>query len=169
MLSALLALATVQAPVAPAAPTTPPPAFQRLVDCRKIVDPAQRLACFDREAAVVQGATERRELVVVDRQQIRQTRRTLFGLTLPRLGFLDGEDDDAPEQQQVEGTIRAVSTDRTGKWLVQLEDATWRATEVDEYQATPKVGQKAVVRRGPLGSYIMSIEKRRGVRAVRVR
>lgn len=168
LIAAFLVVTAAQA-ASPSAPVQTPPAFQRLVDCRKLGDPQQRLACFDREAAAVEGATARRELVVVDRQQIRQTRRTLFGLTLPRLGFLDGEDDDAPEQQQVEGVIRGFSTDRTGKWLVQLEDASWRATEVDEYQATPRVGQKAVVRRGPLGSYVLSVEGRRGVRALRVR
>lgn len=166
MAASLLLLAAAQ--VAPA-PVATPPAFQRLVDCGELAEPETRLACFDRELAAVKGATARRDLVVVDRQQIRQTRRTLFGLTLPRLGFLDGQDDDAPEQQTFEGAIRAVSTDRTGKWLVQLDDAVWRATELDEYQATPRVGQTAVVRRGPLGSYVMSVEGRRGVRAVRVR
>ena len=164
MIAPLLALLTAQA-----TPVATPPAFRRLVDCRKLAEPTARLACFDREAAAVEGATARRELVVVDRQQIRQTRRTLFGLTLPRLGFLDGQDDDAPEQQQVEGTIRAFSADRTGKWLVQLEDATWRGTEVDEYQSTPRVGQAVVVRRGPLGSYVLSVAGRKGVRVQRVR
>lgn len=147
------------------------PAFQRLVECRNIADAEGRLSCFDREAAVLQGAAERREVVVMDQQQVRQTRRSLFGLSLPRVALFADDafvgESGAPEQ--VEDTIRGFQESRERKWIVRLEDATWQATEVDDYQSTPRVGQKVVVRRGSLGRYIMAVEGRRGLSVIRLR
>lgn len=149
-----------------AQPAATAPALTRLVGCRAISAADERLACFDREAAALQGATERREVVVMDQQQVRQTRRSLFGLSLPRVALF-ANDSSAPAQ--LEDTIRDFRLSREGKWIVGLEDATWQATEVDEYQSTPRTGQKVVVRRGSLGSYILAVEGRRGLRAIRLR
>lgn len=161
MIAALL-LAVAPAPTAV-------PALRRLVECRGVVDGIERLACFDREAAALQIAAERREVVVMDQGQVRQTRRSLFGLSLPRVALFadDARPNAAPEQ--IDDTIRAFQVSREGKWIVRLEESTWQSTEVDDYQSTPRVGQKVVVRRGSLGSYILAVEGRRGLRAIRLR
>lgn len=145
-----------------------PPQLQALIACRQIGDAGARLACFDRQVAAVDEAEARNDLVIVDRQQIRSTRRSLFGLTLPRIAFLEsGGQDTLPEE--VDGKIRRVSTTSDGKWLFQLEDAVWRTTEVSPFQADPKVGDDVNIRRGLLGSYKLSVEGRSALRAVRVR
>src|SRR5829696_6737424 len=85
------AAASVQSSGAPAQRPQP---FEALVRCRAITGDAERLACFDRAAASLQAAAERRDVVVVDRQQVRESRRRLFGLPLPRLPIFGGGDDD---------------------------------------------------------------------------
>ncbi|CAA9539256.1 MAG: hypothetical protein AVDCRST_MAG91-3679, partial [uncultured Sphingomonadaceae bacterium] len=42
---------TGQESVRAAEPAPRPPAFQKMVDCRGVANPVQRLACFDREVA----------------------------------------------------------------------------------------------------------------------
>lgn len=165
VLAVLLAVpATGQTPRKAARPAQ----LQALIACREIGEAGARLACFDRQVAAVDEAEARNDLVIVDRQQIRSTRRALFGLTLPRIAFLEsGGQDTLPEE--VDGKIRKVSTTSDGKWMFQLEDAVWRATEVFPFQADPKAGDNVKIRRGPLGSYKLSVEGRSALRAIRVR
>ena len=83
--------------LAPAAPSqTPrhrPELFGKLIDCRAILDNGQRLACFDQAAAAVDAAERNKELVVVDRREIRETKRSLFGFTLPRISLFSDDRD----------------------------------------------------------------------------
>lgn len=147
-----------------------PPQFQALVACRQIADSAARLQCFDRQVASLEAAEARSEIVLVDRQQIRSTRRSLFGLALPKIPFLDDGDDEAENApKEYDSKVRAVSAARDGKWTFQLEDAVWRTTEIAGFQPDPKAGDDVKIRRGPLGSFKLSVEGRPAMRAVRVR
>ena len=76
-----------------------PELFEALVQCRSITDDAARLQCFDTAAANLQAATERRDVVVVDRAQVRESRRRLFGLALPSLPIFGGGDDEEEERK----------------------------------------------------------------------
>lgn len=147
-------------------PARPAP-LQALIACRQIADAAARLACFDRNVASVDAAETRGDLVVADRQQLRSARRSLFGLTLPRIALLDDDEDDAPKD--FESKIRSVSATRDGKWTMQFEDAVWRTTETSDYQADPRAGDTVKITRGPLGSFKLSVQGRTAMRAVRVR
>lgn len=172
MAKILLPLLALQLVVTPAAAqkTSKPPRpvqFQKLVECRAIAEPGARLACFDRETAAFEAAEKGNDLVVVDRQQIRNTRRSLFGLTLPKIPFLDDGDEEA-ETAQIEGVVRSARVDGD-KWTVDLGGSTWRTTEGAQFETPPKAGQKAIVRRAALGSYVLKIEGRKGLRAIRVR
>src|SRR5215207_2982123 len=76
--------------VAPAAlqaqkdkPQARPEAFEALVRCRALTDDSARLRCFDSASAALQTAAENRDVVVVDRKQIREAKRGLFGLDIP--------------------------------------------------------------------------------------
>ena len=74
----LLAGALVAPPItaAPAAKAVGRAAeLQKLIDCRKIADNTQRLACFDAAAASFDQAEAKGDIVVVDREQARKVRR----------------------------------------------------------------------------------------------
>ena len=69
--------------------------------CRAIGDATQRLACYDEAATRLTQAVGRNDVVVLDREDIRQTRRSLFGFHLPRLPLFGGgarEVQETPEE-----------------------------------------------------------------------
>ena len=161
------AAATAQSSGAPAQRPQP---FEALVRCRAITGDAERLACFDRAAASLQAAAERRDLVVVDRQQVRESRRRLFGLPLPRLPIFGGGDDDegAEEISSIESNIASAVETGYGRWAVRLQDgSTWVQTDNNIIAARPRVGQPVRVNRGALGTYMMRVNGQPGVRVRR--
>jgi hypothetical protein len=147
-----------------------PELFEALVRCRTITEDAARLQCFDAAAAALQTATERREVVVVDRQQVRESRRRLFGLALPRLPIFGGDDDDDDEDEvdHIESNIVSAYQFGYGRWAVRLEDgSTWMQTDDNPIAARPRAGQTVRVNRGALGSYMMRVNGQPGVRVRR--
>src|SRR4051812_10558553 len=60
-----------------------PAQMQRLLDCRSIQDSAQRLACYDREAATVGQAINKKEIVLIDKARATEAKRSLFGFSIP--------------------------------------------------------------------------------------
>lgn len=150
-----------------------PEVLSRLTACRTIVDDAQRLACFDQQVAALEAAEASREIAVVDRQQIRRTRRSLFGLRLPDLGIFGDDDDedsgDSAAINEINSTLRSVYTNAQGRLVFALEDGqVWVQTE-GRRGVQPRPGQAIRIRRGPLGSYMANVEGRVGVRVVRQR
>ena len=147
-----------------------PEALKRLTSCRAIAAETERLACYDREVAAVDAAAARNDLVVVDREQLRKTRRTLFGLTLPNLSVFG--DDSAGEEgvSRIETRIKSLSQTPYGKWIFELEDgADWVQTDSRELSATPRVGQPIVIRKAAVGSYLANVNKQTAIRVKRQR
>ena len=106
---------------------------------------------------------------MLDRQELRRTRRGLFGLTLPSLGifFGDGGADDPEVVTEIEGVIRSVSRDPYGKYRLVLEDGGyWVQVDTQRLAMDPQAGQPIRIRRAAMGSYLANI---RGQRAIRVR
>jgi hypothetical protein len=146
-----------------------PETFEALVKCRAITEDAARLRCFDQASAALQQATERRDVVIVDRAQVRQAKRTLFGIDLPRLPFFGGGDGDkADEVTQIDGVIASAFQNGNGRWVVRLEDGgIWAQIDDNPISVWPKAGQKVTIKRAALGSYMMRINGQAGVRAKR--
>lgn len=170
MLSALLlsGLAAVASPAAAQerAGDPPPAVFSRVTDCRAIQDDAQRLACFDREVAALAQAQATREVVVVDREAVQRTRRSLFGLTLPDVGRLFGDDVD----NEINSTVVAAQFNGIGMASIQIEGgAVWVQTEGRPISRRPRAGMPVQIRRGALGSYLLSVDGQRAVRVIRQR
>jgi hypothetical protein len=154
-------------------PPARPESFEALVRCRAIADNAARLACFDQAAAALQTAQERREVVVVDRQQVREGRRRLFGLALPRIPIFGGDDDDEPDEDQVstvEGIVAGAAQDGLGHWVVTLQDgAVWVQVDNNALALRPRPGQRVVINRAALGSFMMRVNNQPGIRVRRTR
>ncbi len=140
----------------------PPAAFARAVQCRTIADPTERLACYDREVAALEQAEQTNEIRVVDRQQVRRSRRSLFGLDLPDLDIFGGDDEDAVTE--INSTIRSVSQTALGKWIFELEDgARWVQTDSRNIVPNPRAGHSIRIRRGSLGSFLANVNNRTAV------
>lgn len=170
-MAATLAVAMAgAAAIAAAPPAEPrrPAAYEALVRCRAIDNDEARLRCFDQSVAALQEAADKRELVVVDRGQIRETRRRLFGLDLPNLPFFGGNDDEAREEvRQIDGTIAEVRSVNK-LWIIRLQEGgTWIQTDGSRRGQQPKVGTKVKIRKGTLGGYIMEFDERTGFKVRR--
>jgi len=165
--AALVVAASVAAAKKPPA-VERPEAFEALIKCRSIADEKARLQCFDTTAAALEQASERHDLVIVDKKQIRETRRTLFGLEIPRLHLFGGGDDDTEEVKSIESTVVNAYTNDNGQWVVRLEDgSTWVQTDHNVIAIIPKKGTKVKVVKASLGSYMMRIGNEPGMRARR--
>jgi hypothetical protein len=155
-LVAAAALPTMTSAAKP--PIASPKVLQSVLDCRKVSDNAERLACYDQAAAAMESATSNGDLVAIDREQRRAARRNAFGFSLPSLAFLErGEKGD--EANHLTAVIAEASQDPYGKWVIKLDDgAVWRQTEPEALANRPRKGSKVVLSRGALGGYFMTID-----------
>ena len=148
-----------------------PAPFEALVRCRAITEDAARLRCFDEASAALDQAAQRRDIVVVDRGQVRESRRRLFGLALPRLPIFGGggdNDRDDEEITQLDGVVASASRDGLGHWQVRLQDGSfWVQVDNNLLALRPAPGNPVTVVRGALGSYMMRVNRQPGIRVRR--
>lgn len=168
---AVMALASLGAAPAPAKPKAQDARSNALIQalsaCRGVADEKARLDCYDQASARLAEAVDKRELVVMDRQEIRETRRSLFGFSVPNIPLFRGEA--GGDDGKLETTIAGASRLEGGKWQIRLEDgAIWQTNETRLNLADPRPGQKIVIQRGTLGNYFLRIDGQRGVRGRRV-
>lgn len=165
--AALLATTGAAVLAKPAKPLQRPEAFEALVRCRSIADAAARLACFDSAAQKLEQAADQRDLVVVDRKQIQETKRNLFGLDIPDLNPFGGAPDEE-EVKSLDGTVQSAMLDGDGRWVVVLkEGGTWAQTDNNTLAVKPRAGQKVKIVKAALGTYMMRVNGQPGVRAKR--
>lgn len=163
-------MATVMVAAQSSASPAPTAPLAQLERCRAIVEDARRLACFDQAAAALLTASKSGEVTVVDRSQLRQARRSLFGFSLPRLPFLQGDRSAEDDSGTLETTVRSVRSLGYGRVQVVIADgnAVWETTESYSTFDAPKAGEKVTIRRGPLGSYMLRFAGQRAVKGRRV-
>jgi len=146
-----------------------PEVFEKLLGCRSVKDSTARLACFDKQIAEMDAAANRAELMIVDRGQIRKTRKSLFGLTLPNLGIFGNSEAERREAEaftEIESTIKSARISGY-RWMVTLEDgARWVQIDGKSLVRDPKAGQKIRIRKAALGSFLANID---GQTAIRMR
>lgn len=163
--AATLVLAVPAAAGQKAEVKTTPQQIERLIGCRALTDPAQRLACFDRESASTADAIARQEIVAFDREKMQQTRRSLFGFSVPKLGIFDNDKD---EVDKIDGVIAGVGHTLDGVRVRLQDESRWGQTDGKPIALEPRVGDKVVIKRGALGSYVMSVAGQPGVKVKRL-
>ena len=163
----LLALAAGGTAMAARPAPTTAPAVQAVVDCRKIEDGVQRLACYDAATDALTKATTSGDLVTLDRQQRRTVRKQAFGFTLPALSMFDvGEK--AETVDSIDETLASARQDAQGKWTFVMQDgAIWRQIDDEFLSRDPHPGSAIVIRKALMGSFMLSVDKQPGVRAHR--
>jgi hypothetical protein len=146
------------------------PQVNSVVHCRSEVNDQARLRCFDQAVAALALATEQGEVFVVNREEVRRTRRSLFGFALPDLPFFRGDKSQEEEQQEVIAKIKTAREIGYGKWMIELETgAMWQTTESRSNMPTPRAGRQVRIKKAALGSYMLSVEGAPSVRGMRVR
>ena len=146
--------------------TGTPPAVQQLIACRSINDPAQRLACYDRQSDALNVAIAKKDVVVIDKARATATRRSLFGFSIPDFGGLFGGGDDI---KQIEGIVAAAAPNSDGGWTIKLADGSmWTQTDQSPIALEPRRGDKVVVRRGALGAFFLELGRQPGFKVRRI-
>ncbi len=169
-LIAAITLCGLAAPTASMAQATSerPAVLNQIVDCRHQTDPAQRLACYDRAVGAFDDAERQGEVVVVDRAQVRETRRGLFGFDLPTMpDFLTRGETQEP-LEAIETTLARASQISESRWTFTLADGSvWRQVDSERVRFRNREGVPVRIRRAALGSYLMVIDNSRAVRVRR--
>jgi len=150
---------------APKAPPSNAPVVQAVVDCRKIDDSAQRLACYDAAVEAMSRAQTSGDLVTLDRKQRQAVRKQAFGFTLPTLSMFDtGEN----AVDTIDETLASAHQITCGRWVFQMQDgAVWRQIDEEWLSRAPHPGSAVVIKRAMLGSYMLSVDRQPGVRVHR--
>ena len=162
--AAALAGSGAGAPRTPAAPTRAA-VVQAVVDCRKIEDSAQRLACYDQAVEAMGKAESSGDLVTLDRKQRQAVRRQAFGFTLPTLAIFDSGE---KQVDRIDDVIASAHQVAGGKWVFQMQDgAIWRQIDDEGLSRKPHAGSAATIRRASLGSYMLSVDGQPGLRVHR--
>jgi hypothetical protein len=145
-----------------------------LRECQSKSDPAQRLACYDTAVSAMVAASSDGEVRVVDREDVREARRKLFGFTLPDLGIFGGKGDkEDPEQAEEFATLNtsiAAVRSVNGRFVITTaEGAEWQLDEMPASLMRPKVGRSLEIKSGAFSSYFLRIDGQKGVKGRRVR
>lgn len=167
-LGAVLAISAGTALNARPIPQTGTPAtVQALLDCRRIADTAQRLACFDRESGTIAQALSKKDLVVIDKARATQAKRSLFGFSIPDFGGLFGGGDD--DVKEIASTVTSFGRNQDGGWVIRLADgSTWSQTDDAQLGLPPERGNKVVVHRGSFGAFFLRLNGQPGFKVKRV-
>lgn len=138
--------------------------------CRSVADNAGRLSCYDRSVNALVAATVRGEIKVIDRQTIREARKSLFGFGVAKIPFFSGNKDGVPEQKEVVSTLTSFRELGNGFYRFNIADpeSSWETTEAS-FIDDGRPGAKVTIQRGGLGSYFAQIGKSNWVRARRSR
>ena len=165
-LAVLLASGAASAKDPKKTPPPPPQQVNELLACRGIADAGQRLACYDKTAATIGDAVAKEELVVFDKDSVQKTKRGLFGFSIPNLGIFGDEEG---QIDQVEGTITGYGHNADGGYIFRLADGSrWSQQDGKPIAIPPQNGDKVVIKRGVLGSYMLSLAKQPGVKVKRI-
>lgn len=139
-----------------------------LTGCKTLTDNAARLACYDTAAAKLEAATASGDVKVLDREDIKATRRSLFGFDLPKLPFFKGDDSAKDTPEEIDVVVKSIQSAGYDKFVLTMEDGSvWASGE--PLPRDPKVGAAVHLKRGALGNYFMRVGSMRSVRATRVR
>ena len=143
---------------------------QALSDCRKVTDDAARLACYDKAAGALDQAESQGQVVVVDREQVKEVRRQAFGFNLPSLNLFNRGPAKTEEPfDHVELELTGAHHNAEGRWVfVATSGAVWRQTESDELFNDPHQGSKLLVKKGVLGGFFCKVDGQPQVRCERV-
>lgn len=145
------------------------PLVERVIACKKLPDEHSRVLCYDQAVDALSQATSTGSVVVIDKAEVRQTRRSLFGFSLPKMPLFRGDTTQEEEPDEIEGKIASVRGLGHDKYLIVLDSgARWQTTEANAFGATPAPGDAITIKKGTLGAYFIKIGKGRAVKGLRV-
>lgn len=144
-----------------------PDYVENLKACQTLTDDMARLACFDSAVGAILAANESGDVQVIDKEDVRETRRSLFGFSLPNIGLFGGGDDE--EDTRFETTIASVRyIGRNSARFTTEEGAVWELNNIPARLRTIKAGDPVEFRKASLGYFFVRIAGQTGIKGRRV-
>ena len=134
-----------------------PQIFRELVDCKRLSEPTARLSCYDKGVSALEQAAIKHDVVIADREMIREARRAQFGYTMPSLRIFGGTDEDA--FKEIQSKVRSVR--ELGLAMIRFtieEGSVWDQIESRTLSMDPKAGTKVVIKAHALGRYTATFD-----------
>ncbi len=142
----------------------PPEVIHSVLECRTIDDAMQRLACFDRNVASLDSAVQNKDVLVMDRATVQQTKQGLFGLDLNKSNIFNDNED---EVKWIDSKLQSARQGKDGRYTLFLEDGSvWVQTD-NYFIPDPRKGAAIRVRKASLGSYFARIDDGVSIRVKR--
>ena len=103
--------------------------------------------------AIVKGMQEKKaqDVVVMDRAEVRRTKRGLFGFVLPSLNLFGGGDDDPDEVRELDAKVAGAAPSGVGFYSLILDDKSQWVTTERLTGFAPKPGDRIVIKKGSFG------------------
>ena len=165
-------LTVVLAPGAASARDVQVRAIRDVLYCQKVGDSGARLACFEQAAAALARATGEGDVVVLDREAVKKTRRELFGFSVSTAELFARRDDRSKaesELDEITTTLAAVGRNANGDYVLTLaEGGRWEQISAGSFGRAPRAGMTVVVRKAALGSYKMKIGEAPAIKVRRI-
>jgi hypothetical protein len=140
----------------------PPTSSERILNdfgrCRATNDTSARLACFEKTYDSLEQAVKAKDVTIVDKADMRQAKRSLFGFALPHVDLFSGvRSDPGDDFTEINTTVASAREVEHGRVEIRLADesgAVWQTTEPMPFP--PRSGDKIRIRQATLGSYFLS-------------
>ena len=143
--------------------------LEDLKACRTIAEEDKRLACYDAKVGAMVSASEAGDVKIVDREDVRRTRRQLFGFSVPALDILEGDEADKQSSELLQTTITSArAVGRKGWRFTTAEGAVWEITTAPSRLAPIKAGDSVEFKKASLGFFFIRINGQMGVKGKRV-
>jgi len=141
-----------------------------LKSCRTIAASSERATCYDAKVGALLGALESGDAKLIDREQVRKTKRQLFGIPMPDLDIFKGDGKDEEELSDLfETTISSGRQTGLSTWrFTTAEGAVWEINNPPRKLAPFKPGDKVVFKKASLGYYFIRINGQIGVKGRRI-
>lgn len=141
-----------------------------LRSCRTLVAAEAKAACYDAKAGALLDALDAGDVRLVDREQLRKTKRQLFGITMPDIDILKSDGKDEEELSELfETTIASGRQTGPATWrFTTAEGAVWEINNPPRKIAPIKEGDKVVFKKASLGYYFIRINGQIGVKGRRI-
>lgn len=140
----------------------------RLLSCKNIADATERLACYDRDAAIVEDAQDKGEIVVIDKDKAEEIKKERFGFRMPSLPNFGG--DDEPDEDTQVFIIKEYKVKANGRYTFYLANGqVWQHISGTVNRAPKGANQTLSIRNAAMGSFLAQINgKGPGLRVKRI-
>lgn len=137
--------------------------------CRAIADEDDRLECYDAKVSAMVSANDAGDVRIVDREDVRRTRRQLFGFTVPDLDIFEGDEQDKESSEMLETTITSARQLASKSWrFTTTENAVWEINNAPARLRSIKPGDKVIFKEASLGFYFIRINGQMGIKGKRI-